>query len=185
MSYKRSILLINRAFQLRFAFFSCLWLFALSVVYPLVIYSLFEFFLRYLARDPNGPPADFVLAMRKDVFFLLVGFHVIFVAVVFLVNIFVSHRIAGPLHKLKRHFAQVKTGHLQDKVVFRKKDHFPEVADEFNEMTAGLRELGAKSIRAIDSAMAAAEALKANGAQADVVESLLVDLKTAKAHIPQ
>lgn len=185
MGYQRSILLINRAFQLRFAIFGCLWIFALSVVYPLVIFGLFEFFFRYLARDPNGPPAEFLVSTRKEVMVLLVAFHVIFVTVTFLVNIFISHRIAGPLHKLKQHFALVKAGHLHDKVVFRKRDHFPEVAAEFNEMVVGLRESSARSVRAIDSAIAAAEGLKASGASADKVESLLLDLRNAKANIPQ
>jgi methyl-accepting chemotaxis protein len=184
-SYQRRILLINRPFQLRFAFFGCLWLFALSVVYPLVIFSLFEFFLRYLERDPNGPPADFLINTRKEVLALLVIFQLIFMAVIFLINVFVSHRIAGPLHKLKNHFRQVKEGNLRERVVFRQKDHFPEVATEFNEMVNGLRSTGERAIRALDSALAMSESLRSAGAASEKIDSLQADLRSAKANIPQ
>jgi methyl-accepting chemotaxis protein len=137
--HRRSIFLINRPFQLRFAFFVCSWLFALSLVYPLIIYNLFDFFARYLVRDPNGPGLASIESLRKEIIFLLIFFQVIFLVITFMISIFVSHRIAGPLYKLKNFFRQNGAGKLSSDLYFRKNDHFQDVAQEYNLMLSKLR----------------------------------------------
>lgn len=137
--HRRSLFLINRPFQLRFALYVCSWLFALSVVYPLIIYSLFDFFTRYLARDPNGPLVSNVVSMRQEVILLLVFFQIVFLVITFMISIFVSHRIAGPLYKLKNFFRQNTDGKLSPELRFRKGDHFTDIAEEYNEMLGNLR----------------------------------------------
>lgn len=137
--YRRSIFLINRPFQLRFAFYVCSWLFALSLVYPLIIYNLFDFFSRYLTRDPNGPSVAAIQSLRKEIVLLLVFFQVVFLLITFLISIFVSHRIAGPLYKLKNFFRQNGGGKLSPDLYFRKNDHFMDIAEEYNVMLSRLR----------------------------------------------
>lgn len=137
--YRRSIFLINRPFQLRYAFFVCSWIFALSLVYPVIIYNLFDFFVRYISRDPNGPALAAIESFRHEIIFLLVFFEAIFVLLTFMISIFVSHRIAGPLYKLKNFFRQNGGGTLSADLHFRKNDHFQDVAHEYNMMMAKLR----------------------------------------------
>jgi nitrogen fixation/metabolism regulation signal transduction histidine kinase len=139
MPYRRSIFLINKNFQLKFAFFVCSWLFALSLVYPLIIHNLFEYFARYAELDPTGPPLAALKATRKDILVLLVLLECVFLGVTFLISIFISHRIAGPLYKLQNAFETARTGNLDQTLFFRKKDHFHEIAQSFNEMLEGLR----------------------------------------------
>src|SRR5690242_13084344 len=102
MAYRRSIFLINRRFQLRFAFYVCSWLVALSFVYPFIIANLFDYFIRYMALDPMGPAMSAVLRTRHDLLSLLVIMQVIFLSLGFLISIFMAHRIAGPLYKLSK-----------------------------------------------------------------------------------
>ena len=138
MSYRRSIFLINRPFQLRFSFFVCSWLFALSIVYPLIIYNLFDFFLRYLAVDPQGPAFGTLASMRKDIIVLLAVFQAVFLAITFLISIFISHRIAGPLFKLKRAMHEGLNGLKGEELTFRKTDHFKDLAAEFTALSRSI-----------------------------------------------
>lgn len=137
--HRRSIFLINRPFQLKFAFFVCSWLFALSLAYPVIIYNLFDLFFRYLSRDPNGPGLAALQTFRQEIVLLLVAFQIFFLIITFMISIFVSHRIAGPLYKLKNFFKQNGAGKLSPELHFRKNDHFQDVAQEYNLMLAKLR----------------------------------------------
>ena len=139
MSYRRSVFLINKRFQVRFAFYVCSWLFALSLVYPLIIYSVFDFILRNAQQDPMGPAISAIRDMRKDVLILLALLQLLFTGVTFLISIFISHRIAGPLHKLRLFMGDVREGNLAQELHFRKKDHFHDLAEDFNAMVHGVR----------------------------------------------
>ena len=134
MAYKRSIFLINRPFQLRFSFYVCSWLFALSLIYPWFIQSLFGAFVRYVTLDPMGPELAKLQTVRSQMTSILIGLQASFLAVTFLVSIFVSHKIAGPLYKLRRAFEDARGGNTSTKLRFRKGDHFQELADGYNEM---------------------------------------------------
>jgi hypothetical protein len=141
--YRRSIFLINRPFQFRFAFYVTSWMIALSFVYPLIVYNMFEYFMRYMTRDPNGPPVQALEDLRHQVMWLLVALQLIFLVVTFLVSIFMSHRIAGPLYKLSRFFSVLRESHLPDalkeELFFREKDHFKELAADYNSTIAAIK----------------------------------------------
>ena len=137
--YRRSVFLINKKFQFRFSLYVCTWLIALSFIYPLIVYSLFEFFFRYASMDPAGPPVQTLLNTRQEILVLLILLQVIFLVITFLISIFMSHRIAGPLFKLQRFFSEAKAGHLQTNLLFREKDHFQDLARDYNEMMKGIR----------------------------------------------
>jgi methyl-accepting chemotaxis protein len=137
--YRRSIFIINKRFQFRFAFYVCAWMIALSFVYPLIVYNMFDYFIRYLSRDPNGPNVLALQDLRQQVMVLLAALQAIFLFVTFLVSIFMSHRIAGPLYKLGRFFAMARDGNLKEELFFREKDHFPEIAQEYNDTMKAIR----------------------------------------------
>lgn len=155
--YRRNIFLINRPFQMRFSFYVCSWLFALSFVYPIIIYNLFNYLARYLQLDPNGPGLAAIQGTRKEVLLLLVVFQVIFLIITFMISVFLSHRIAGPLYKLKSFFRQNGDGKLSPEIHFREHDHFKDVADEYNQMLSrlsaelrGVREMISATANEID-----------------------------------
>lgn len=136
MLYKRANFLINKKFQLRFSFYVCSWIFALSMIYPIIIYNLFEYFLKLAANPlPNqGLTVETVKLVQNKVLFLLGVLQLLFLAITFMLSIFLSHRIAGPLHKLKMSLADVAKGNFDLRISFRKNDHFMELQDTFNEM---------------------------------------------------
>jgi len=140
MRYKRSIFLINRRFQFRFSLYVCSWLFALSLIYPLIIYSLFDFFTRYIEAGVEHQSIAALHQTRGELVWLLILLQVLFLGITLLISIFVSHRIAGPLYKLNRYLKEAATGNLQGDLQFRKSDHFKELAESYNEMVNHVQE---------------------------------------------
>lgn len=139
MLYKRSTFLINKRFQLRFAFFVCSWIFALSMVYPLIIYNIFEYFFHMLSAPVAQPISpEKVKQVESQVLMILGLLQLLFLVVTFLLSIFISHRIAGPLYKLRKAIEDVRKGNLDQRITFRKSDHFTELQDSFNEMVQSL-----------------------------------------------
>src|SRR5688572_24283684 len=112
MIYRRSILLIHKNFQLRFSSYVCSWIILLSIVYPYLISNLFDYFLAHLVMDPRGPILSRIEQTRKEFIFLLILMEVLLVGLTFLVSLFISHRIAGPLDRLKKLFKAGKKGHF-------------------------------------------------------------------------
>jgi sensor histidine kinase YesM len=136
MLYKRSKILINKKFQLKFAFFVCSWIFALSMIYPLIIYNLFEYFFQFLQTHQNisAAPVDQIKEIQSQLLLLLGIIQLLFLLITFLLSLFLSHRIAGPLYKLKKSMEEFAKGNLDQKITFRKNDHFVELQDTFNDM---------------------------------------------------
>lgn len=140
MLYKRANFLINKKFQLKFSFFICSWIFALSMVYPIIIYNLFEYFLK-IAQNPTPTAAltvDKVKMIENQVLFLLGVLQLLFLAITFMLSVFLSHRIAGPLFKLRKSMEEIARGNFDLRITFRKNDHFMELQDTFNEMVQHL-----------------------------------------------
>lgn len=135
MLYKRARFLINKRFQLKFAFFVCSWIFALSMIYPIIIYNIFEYFVK-LAASPTTITLtlDRVKSVENQVLFLLGVLQLLFLAITFMLTIFLSHRIAGPLFKLRQSMEEVSRGNFDQRIAFRKTDHFVEMQDTFNDM---------------------------------------------------
>ena len=139
MKSRRRTVLINSGFQLRFAFYVCSWLIALSFAYPLIMSNFFSFFFRYLALDPMGAEISYLERAREEMLWLLIGMQFVMLGLSFIISIFTSHKIAGPIYKTIQFFRQVKEGQLDGHLKFRDHDYFPELAVEFNEMMATLR----------------------------------------------
>jgi methyl-accepting chemotaxis protein len=153
MAYRRSIFLINKPFQFRFSLYVCSWLVALSFIYPLIVQSLFDFVFKYMARDPAGPPVEALLNTRREVLTLLIALEVVFLLFSFLISIFMSHRIAGPLYKLSMFLKKAKGGDYSEDLYFRKADHFLELATEYNEMNQATKKRLALNSKAIAAAL--------------------------------
>jgi len=157
MAYKRSIFLINRKFQFRFSLYVCSWLIAISFIYPFIVRNLFEYFIRYVAHDPNGPAPEILLQAQREVIGSLLGFQVLLLMITFLVSIFMSHRVAGPLFKLQMFLRRAKEGDLSEDLYFRKNDHFTEIASSYNETMSEIRGHLKRNSEALDQAAHQAE----------------------------
>lgn len=186
VQHRRSIILIDKRFQLRFAFYVCSWLFALSFVYPLIIHSLFEVFLKYLSLDPNGPTVTALQRTRQELLSVLVILQLVFLSVTFLISIFLSHKIAGPIFKLKKFMARLKEGDFSEPLRFRKADHFQEVAALYNEMTTGLKGVLQQDRDRVTQAITHVEQAleRASGDGRKHLDDALTQLRQVVEHLP-
>jgi hypothetical protein len=72
MPVRRARFLINQKFQLRFSFYVCSWIFALSLAYPLIIYNLFEFFIKYATVKVADSSVQVLTSMKGEIIGLLI-----------------------------------------------------------------------------------------------------------------
>ncbi len=58
----------------------------------------------------------------------------------FYIFLFFSHRIAGPIYRFEATLAEILNGNLTIEIQLRAKDEFKNTAEQFNQMTRGLRD---------------------------------------------
>jgi sensor histidine kinase YesM len=133
--YKRNIFVINPKFQYKFSFIVCSLIFISSLIYPFTIYEIFESFFRL---DPSK--AHMMQTNRNELLKWLVGIQFMYISVVFLVCIFISHKIAGPMYKLSNYLKNIIAGNSPERLYFRNGDNFTDIADLFNQAMERLEE---------------------------------------------
>lgn len=137
---QRRVILINRRFQMRFALYVCSWLLAISIAYPILVYEMFNHFVRVAGLELPGIVSDDLNTLRIEVMIWLVLSQVVFLVATFLVSVFLSHRIAGPIYKMKQIINKGAKMDFADPIRLRKSDHFKDLAEAYNGMVANLRE---------------------------------------------
>lgn len=139
MARRRKTYVINKSFQYRFVLYVCSWVCALSIIYPLVIFGLFDWFIDYL-QPGNDPEVLRQISESKQSLIMWLGImQLVFLGFLAFFSIIISHRIAGPLHKLKKAFIDAQEGKFTTTLKFRKHDHFMDLAEEFNEMMKSIQ----------------------------------------------
>jgi hypothetical protein len=123
--YKRSIFLINPSFQLTFSLIVCSIIFISSLIYPIILLDFFNELGRMFPELAVN-----VKTAQNDLLLFLAMIQFTFISMVFIVFIFMTHKIAGPMHKLKNHLAAIRQGESISPLVFRHGDHFHDVAEE-------------------------------------------------------
>ena len=112
---------------------------------------------------------------RAAALFLLVALAA-FVIVVGLAGIVVTHKVAGPVFKMKRQIQNVGAGHLKMPAQLRKGDELVDFFDAFRAMVESLRQRQEREIELLESAIAKLEA-KAGEEQLRQLRKLLAEMK--------
>lgn len=129
-------LFINPQFQLRVI----IWI---SMIGLLLILALSFIFYNFIGESMNliltldGIPletVDMIEAKLVSVRIMLISISFFFIFACCTYGVYLSHRIAGPLHKMKLTFNQIKDGNKDLRVQFRPRDEFHDLAESFNEM---------------------------------------------------
>ncbi len=94
--------------------------------------SIVDFTMEY-GRGPTG--MELLVASVKP---LVIIVPVVFVVLAIIV-VFISHRIAGPLYRLKQYMEKIENGDYSVTLKFRRNDAIHDVADSFNRMVEGIR----------------------------------------------
>ena len=142
----RNIYLIDSRFQLKYSFYVCVLIFLSSIIYPYTIFELLSYFIDFTAKNIHKLPELKSLNQsledkRNNLIIILVLWQLGFTALAFLVNIFLTHKIVGPLFKLKNFFLAIADGKDNGKLYFRNGDYFPDIAVSYNNAMDKLKEI--------------------------------------------
>jgi nitrogen fixation/metabolism regulation signal transduction histidine kinase len=106
---------------------------------------------------------------RRNLQLLLGGAGLALVLLLTLMGIVITHRIVGPVHKMKRLLRRVGTGRLVVDERLRRGDELEDLFETFLQMTFSLKALQNARIATLDATLKRAEA---TGAQTDVLDGL-------------
>ena len=149
MAEKRSILIINKNFQFKLCFMICSLVFFSSFIYLISINDLFNQFIA-----SNLENAAKFEDIKIKLFTLLITVQLAYLGIVFAFSVLISHRIAGPLHKLKLYLESVRQGSKSTKVTFRDKDYFHDVAAEVSQTMEYLSQKSEDEIEYLEEVVA-------------------------------
>ncbi len=112
-----------------------------AVFYAAISYFFWSFSNR--GKDIGIPPNHVFFEflnnqqIQMNWVFLITTF--VALAIIAVIGYVVSHRVAGPLHRLIKHFQDVADGKTLQDVTFRSNDYFSEVAENYNKQLVFLR----------------------------------------------
>lgn len=136
MTTERKTLLINRKFQLTFLGYM---LIMAAVTIAIIYASNTYFFWMFVELGQSmNLPADhaffqFLTEQRNSMNWVFLVTALIVMGAMIVGGLILSHRVAGPLHRLDRHMKKVARGSETHEVRFRKGDFFQELARSYNE----------------------------------------------------
>ena len=133
---KRKIYLINPQFQLRFSSYIAFIIIGVSIVYPIIILQMMDYFIQQ-----QGGMTPEIFNKRQSLLLVIVGWQIGYIITMFIICIFFSHKVAGPLYKLNLYLRKIANNERVDRVKFRKGDYFPELADSFNDAVKTLHNI--------------------------------------------
>ncbi len=98
----------------------------------------------------------------------LVGGLALMVVLIGLLGIYFTHKVAGPIYKMKRLLKQVGDGHLHVDARLRRGDELTDFFDTFTQMVQGLRQMESNQLQDVEAAIKALE----GGSQVDAAAAL-------------
>ena len=108
----------------------------LSLVFPTILYNMVEAFTRILAKRLEPTTIQVIENFKAETITVMVLFMIVFLVTIFLISLFLSHRIAGPVYRIQSALDRWSRGNIEKDVKLRRFDHFPELADAYNQAAA-------------------------------------------------
>jgi hypothetical protein len=131
MKNRRSLFIINPQFQYKLATFNTILFLIPSTLYLFLIYKITEQLMHFSQKQFIGGNEQFLLE-RKELLILILVWHLAISIAIYISSLFIGHRIAGPIYKLKTFMQNRILGKGKDKIQFRRGDYFPEMAHIYN-----------------------------------------------------
>jgi len=135
VSLGRKVLLVNPRFQFQFM----AWMGGLAVAVVMVLHLAHDWFfyqLREQARlaglTPDHVFFQFINSRQTELNLISVVSFVAILFVVGIIGLILSHRIAGPMYRMKLHFEEVAKTGVAKRLKFREGDFFLEIPDAYN-----------------------------------------------------
>jgi methyl-accepting chemotaxis protein len=138
----RKVLLINPDFQLRLmTYFAVIAILVILVFFvaDTIFFSNLIMMGRRIGLDEDHIYFAFIRREHHTMMIIRLIAATLAVGGIAAVGLVVSHRIAGPMYRLRKHMIAVANGKTRAEVAFRKNDFFPEVADAYNKQLEALK----------------------------------------------
>ena len=122
------------------------WIVLLSIftagVSWLIFYLSWSSALEWTARSGSQVNITEIFSKLTDVVILsLIGSIILGAVVGTIVGLFITHRLVGPIYRLKSIFQQLKQGKTVEEIRLRKGDEFHDLAKEFNSVLKSFAEI--------------------------------------------
>lgn len=133
---KRKNYFIDKRFQAKYMLLIMLLLFIYTFIFITIIFApyMLTLYFNYPLAD-KAEAARTILLLHGKVWPGIIGVILIFGAL----SIFITHKIAGPLYRVKKSLAEVTQGNLNVVVKLRKFDDLKDLADHVNHLIEELR----------------------------------------------
>ncbi len=128
---------LSKGFQLRYAGIILLVAFFTAILSSLTVFRTMSDILG--KRLSQVYPQGFFAVIFNEVAFALAWNIIILSALIFIFAIYVSHRIAGPIYRMKFIIRDIGEGKLDTRIYLRKNDELHDLADEINKMQDNLK----------------------------------------------
>jgi methyl-accepting chemotaxis protein len=121
-------------------------------------------------KDAADEQDRVTMARQRNMLISIMGGLTLLVLFIGVLGIYFTHKVAGPIYKMKLLLRQVGQGKLNFRGGLRKGDELQDFFEAFAEMTASLKERQAKEIELLESGI---EAAKTAGASAESLEKIV------------
>ncbi|MDI6742999.1 MAG: methyl-accepting chemotaxis protein [Smithella sp.] len=134
---KRKNYFIEKKFQTKYLLLTIIMLLAYTLLFVTIIFApyMLKLYLNYPLAE-KAEAAKVLLLLHGTVWPWIGGVILFFGAV----SIFISHKIAGPLFRMKKTLSQVTEGNLNASIKLRKWDDLKDLADHINLLIEQLRD---------------------------------------------
>ncbi len=104
----------------------------------------------------------------------IVAFGIVFLVVIFIFNIVLTHRTAGPMFKMGRYMDEVREGKFTEVWNLRKGDQLVDLYGKFQAMHKAMKVREQEDIELLEAAIAACEKADVEGEAVDAIKALAI-----------
>ncbi|MBL7170938.1 MAG: hypothetical protein ISS46_02990 [Candidatus Omnitrophica bacterium] len=149
---RRNIIIIDKPFQIKHFVIIFLASIFISFFLVLLIYWWNINYVRQILTELEIYEEGLQTIMFREAMSCIFPLLLIIIAIAFLfsaLELFVTHKIAGPIFRLKKFMKMVETGAYNPELIFRKKDELKDIARSFNNMLSSVLNREKEEIKTI------------------------------------
>ncbi len=146
----RKTFLVNKSLQLRYMAMVAIMMTAISIITGWAIYTTTWMTLLDKCQNQIAMIDEIFLDLNNLLFIRISLLILSGVCIGVIIVMFMVHRIAGPLFRVKKILGIIGNGIIPPKVHFRKKDELKDIADTVNEVISKISELQGGNLNTIE-----------------------------------
>ena len=133
MIIKRKRYFVKKLLQTKYILFVLLAMIIPTLVCGGALYYLIWQTVAEEIAIPEAISSSLIPALNRVNTILIIAIPLVFL-IMFLLSIFISHKIAGPLYRLEKELKEIAKGDFSRKIKLRPNDELQEIAEGINEL---------------------------------------------------